>query len=62
MSSRQLIKLFAQMLAFLVFSALLTYYGNLALEKLIQSYLQQIRQELALHIFNDGQAHDPAQA
>ncbi|MCT3467576.1 ABC transporter ATP-binding protein [Lactobacillus delbrueckii subsp. bulgaricus] len=61
MSSRQLIKLFAQMLACLVFSALLTYYGNLALEQLIQSYLQQIRQELALHIFNDGQAHDPAQ-
>ena len=58
--------LFAQMLALqlacLVFSALLTYYGNLSLEQLIQSYLQQIRQELALHIFNDGQAHDPAQA
>ncbi|MBT9023910.1 ATP-binding cassette domain-containing protein [Lactobacillus delbrueckii] len=55
-------QIMAQMLACLVFSALLTYYGNLSLEQLIQSYLQQIRQELALHIFNDGQAHDPAQA
>ena len=63
--SRQAL-LFAPMLglqlACLLFSALLTYYSNLTLEKLIQSYLQQIRQDVALHLFNDAKAHDPAQA
>ncbi|MFR0585304.1 ATP-binding cassette domain-containing protein [Lactobacillus porci] len=63
--SRQAL-IFAKMLGLqlscLLFSALLAYYSNLTLEKLIQSYLQQIRQDVALHLFNDEQAHDPAQA
>lgn len=43
-------------------SALLTYLGNLSLERLIQDYLLIVRQEISDHLFLDGQEHSVSQA